>query len=89
FERLEGGEYEAKLIKRLGQSAHKILGVVRKARRETRVEPVDRKSKDVLVLFEADARDLKDGDLVVAQVGAADRRYGPKRGKVLEVVGGA
>ncbi|MBQ1540988.1 MAG: ribonuclease R [Caulobacteraceae bacterium] len=87
FERLEGGEYEAKLIKRLGQSAHKILGVVRKARRETRVEPVDRKSKDVLVLFEADARDLKDGDLVVAQVGAADRRYGPKRGKVLEVVG--
>lgn len=87
FERLEGGEYEARLIKRLGQSAHKILGVIRKARREIRVEPVDRKSKDVLVLFEADAKDLKDGDLVLAQVGVADRRYGPKRGKVLEVVG--
>ena len=40
--RLEDGELEARLIKRLGQSAHSILGVVRKARREIRVEPVDR-----------------------------------------------
>ena len=78
---------EAKVIKRLGQSAHKILGVIRKARREVRVEPVDRRTKESLILFEADARDLKDGDLVLAQVGTADRRFGPKRGKVLEVVG--
>ena len=87
FEPVEGGAFEAKLIKRLGQSAHKILGVIRKSRRETRVEPVDRKTKESLLLFEAEARDLKDGDLVVAQVGVADRHHGPKRGKVLEVVG--
>ncbi len=87
FERLASGELEAKVIKRLGQSAHKVLGVVRKSRREIRVEPVDRKSRDSLILFEADARDLKDGDLVLAQVGVADRHHGPKRGKVLEVVG--
>ncbi|MFI4974800.1 MAG: ribonuclease R [Caulobacterales bacterium] len=88
FERLETGEVEARLIKRLGQSAHRILGVVRKARREVRVEPVDRRSKESLILSEPEARDLRDGDLVLAQVGgAAERRYGPKRGKVLEVVG--
>ena len=88
FERLESGEVEARLIKRLGQSAHRILGVVRKARRETRVEPVDRRTKGALLLAEFEARELKDGDLVLAQVGgAAERRYGPKRGKVLEVVG--
>jgi ribonuclease R len=88
FERLESGEVEARLIKRLGQSAHRILGVVRKARREARVEPVDRRSKESLLLVEAEARDLADGDLVLAQVaGSAERRYGPKRGKVLEVVG--
>jgi ribonuclease R len=87
FVRLESGELEARLIKRLGQSAHRVLGVVRKARREIRVEPVDRRSKDSLVLAEHDARDLRDGDLVVAQVGPAERRYGPHRGKVLEVVG--
>jgi len=88
LETLEGGEREARLIKRLGQSAHRVLGVIRKARRETRVEPVDRRSRDSLLLLEAEARDLRDGDLVLAQVGgAAERPYGPKRGKVLEVVG--
>jgi ribonuclease R len=88
FERMENGETEARLIKRLGQSAHRILGVVRKARREVRIEPVDRRSKESLLIPEVDGRDLRDGDLVLAQVGgAADRRYGPKRGKVLEVVG--
>ena len=87
FERLENGETEARLIKRLGQSAHKVLGVIRKHRREIRVEPVDRKSKESLLLNEQEAKDLKDGDLVLAQVGTASGRYGPKFGKVLEVVG--
>ena len=41
----EGAEVEAKLIKKLGASAHKVLGVVRKARREVRIEPVDRKQR--------------------------------------------
>jgi len=86
FERIEGGEVEARLIKRLGQSAHRILGVVRKHRREVRVEPVDRRSKESLVLTEPG--DLREGDLVLAQVsGPSIQRYGPKRGKVLEVVG--
>jgi ribonuclease R len=88
FEALEGGDVEARLIKRLGQSAHRILGVVRKARREVRIEPVDRRSKESLLIPEVEGRDLRDGDLVLAQIGgSAERRYGPKRGKVLEVVG--
>ncbi len=87
FERLESGETEARLIKKLGQSAHRILGVIRKGSREVRVEPVDRKSKDTLVLDYAEGKDLRDGDLVLAQIGTAGPRYGPKRGKVLEVVG--
>ena len=38
-----------------------------------------------LLLCRAEAADLNDGDLVLAQVGGGpDRRYGPKRGKVLE-----
>jgi ribonuclease R len=88
FEALETGETEARLIKRLGQSAHRILGVVRRARREIRVEPVDRRSKESLLLSEAEGESLSDGDLVIAQVGgSADRPHGPRRGKVLEVVG--
>ncbi len=88
FERLETGEVEARLIKRLGQSAHRVLGVIRKSRHEVRVEPVDRRSKDSLLLTDRDGADLRDGDLVLAQVGGtADRPHGPRRGKVLEVVG--
>ena len=40
FDRLETGEIEARIIKRLGQSAHRILGVIRKSNREVRVEPL-------------------------------------------------
>jgi ribonuclease R len=91
FEKLENGETEARIIKRLGQSAHRILGVIRKSRGEIRVEPVDRKTRETLLLNEPAARDLKDGDLVLAQVATAGREvgrhYGPKHGKLLEVVG--
>jgi ribonuclease R len=88
FERLEDGGYEARLIKRLGQSAHKVLGVVRKGRREARVDPVDRRSKENVHLSGEAAAALRDGDLVVVQVAsAAHHGYGSKPGKVLEVVG--
>jgi len=85
FVTLENGETEARLIKRLGQSAHRILGVVRKARREVRVEPVDRRSKETLLLPAGE--DVRDGDLVIAQVEPHGPRYGPKHGKLLEIVG--
>ena len=89
FERNEAGEPEARLIKRLGEGAKRVLGVVRKARREVRLEPVDRKVKTTLLLHGPEAEALKDGDLVLAQAasGEGDRRHGPARGKVLEVVG--
>ena len=88
FERQEDGEIEAKLIKRLGQSAHKVLGVVRKSHREVRVEPVDRKSRETVVLHGPEAANLRDGDLVLAQVSPEPHRaHGPKPGRLLEVVG--
>ncbi len=90
FERAEDGAYEARLIKKLGQSAHRLLGVVRKHRREVRVEPVDRRSKESLILDWSEGEGLNDGDLVLATLevgGGRERAYGPKRGKVLEVLG--
>jgi ribonuclease R len=87
YERLEGGDLEARLIKRLGQSAHRVLGVVRKGRGEARVEPVDRKVKDSLILITGDAAKVREGDLVLAEPMGQGRRYGPKPAKVIEVVG--
>ncbi len=88
LERLETGVLEAKLIKKLGQSAHRILGVVRKSKGEARVEPVDRRVKESLILLAEDAKGARDGDLVLVQpMGQPGRRYGPKPAKVLETVG--
>ena len=80
--------YEARLIKRLGQSAHRILGVVRKSGRDVRLEPVDRRTKESLLLSPNEARELSDGDLVLAQITSGDtHRHGPKLGRVVELVG--
>jgi ribonuclease R len=88
YGRLETGEVEATLIKRLGQSAHRVLGVVRKGRGEARIEPVDRKVKDSLILIHDDAAKVREGDLVLASpMGSPGRRYGPKPAKVIEIVG--
>ena len=87
FVKLESGEHEARLIKSLGAGAQRVLGVIRKSRHEVRVEPVDRRSKDSLLLTDPKAHELRDGDLVLAQATAAETRFGPKRGKLLEVIG--
>src|ERR1700712_1908549 len=87
FVKLESGEHEARLIKSLGAGAQRILGVIRKARREVRVEPVDRRSKDSLLLTDPAAQELRDGDLVLAQATTAETRFGPQRGKLLGVIG--
>jgi ribonuclease R len=88
FERSDDGALEARLVKRLGQSAHRVLGVVRKGRGEIRIEPVDRRSRESLLVTPGEGRDLSEGDLVLVQVDPArSRPYGPKSGRVLETVG--
>lgn len=84
----QGAEgWEARLVKRLDAGTNRVLGVIRKSARETRVEPVDKRSKDVLLIPSAVAGDLRDGDLVRASIEKSDHRHGPKRGKILETIG--
>jgi ribonuclease R len=86
FERGADG-WEARLVKKLDAGTNRVLGVIRKSNRETRVEPVDRRSKDVLIIPQLLAEDLRDGDLVLAAIEKSEQRYGPKRGKILEKIG--
>lgn len=79
--------WEARLVKKLDAERNRVLGVIRKSNREVRVEPVDRRSKDVLLVPHAQAEGLKDGDLVLAAIEKGAQRYGPKRGKILETIG--
>jgi ribonuclease R len=65
---IELGLYEARVIKRLGQSAHRILGVYRRLENgDGRVEPVDRKSRFELVVLKADSKDARNGELVLVE----------------------
>ncbi len=87
FEPDESGERIAILIKALGPAQERLLGVVRKSNKETRLEPVDRKVKEAYLLIDAPAN-LRDGDLVTAQAASSGaKRYGPKLARVLEVLG--
>jgi ribonuclease R len=79
--------WEARLVKKLDTATNRVLGVIRKSARETRVEPVDKRSKDVLIVPHPQAEGLRDGDLVLATIERGEHRYGPKRGKVLETIG--
>ena len=79
--------WEARLVKKLDTATNRVLGVIRKSARETRVEPVDKRSKDVLIVPHSQAESLRDGDLVLAAIEKGEHHYGPKRGKVLETIG--
>jgi len=86
FSQGENG-WEARVIKVLDTDTNRVLGVIRKSNKEVRVEPVDRRSKDVLLVPPAQGVDLRDGDLVLAAIEKGEQRYGPKRGKILETIG--
>jgi ribonuclease R len=82
-----GGEATAQVVKRLGQSAHRILGVFRANPYGGRVEPADRKAKQDLLVERHQAGDAQDGDLVVCELATGGRTSGPKRAIIREVIG--
>lgn len=91
----DDGEFVARIVKRLGQSAHRILGVYRTNKDPRnkfgggRVEPADRKARHDLIIEANNVGDAKDGDLVFAElrVSTRDRAHGPKMGSIKEVIG--
>ncbi|MEZ6022342.1 MAG: hypothetical protein R3C16_02770 [Hyphomonadaceae bacterium] len=76
----EDGAYEARVVKRLGQSAHRILGVFREMKDERgrkfgggRVEPADRKARHDIVIEAQNVGEAKNGDLVFVEIDARQR----------------
>lgn len=80
------GSYEAAILKTLGQSASRLLCVLRKGIGGPRLVPVDRRSKNELLLARGEADKARDGDLVVVRL-SSERRYGLKTAVIDEVVG--
>ena len=81
-----GDGYEARVIKRLGASAHKALGVFRKQGKQGRIEPVDRKAKQEFAVMEGDTGGAVDGELVLAET-LPGRALGLPRARIRERLG--
>jgi ribonuclease R len=81
------GAYEARIVKRLGASAHRALGVVKiQPGQLPRVEPVDRKTRYAFTLDQDSLAGLRDGDLVVVEP-KAGRGFGGPRAQIVERFG--
>lgn len=78
------GHYEARIIKRLGASAHRALGVLKiPAGQLPRVEPVDRKSRHAFMVDRNSIAGIRDGDLVTVEPDARRGAGGP-RARIVE-----
>lgn len=79
----EDGSYEGRTIRRIGQSAERILGIYHLVEGQGRLKSTNRKSKGDYFIARGDSLDAQDGDLVRAEV-LPGRRSGMRLAKVLE-----
>ncbi len=86
--RPEGKAYTAQIIRRLGATPNRAVGVFRKLGRNGRVEPVDRKARHEYFIPEGDIAGARDGEIVVLEA-TRDRTMGLPRGRIIERVGKA
>ncbi|MBY8975289.1 ribonuclease R [Rhodobacteraceae bacterium NNCM2] len=78
--------YEARLIKKLGQSAPRILGIFREGRDGDRIVPVSKKADREWLVPRGASEGARDGELVEAEK-IAGPRMGLPRAKVTERLG--
>ena len=78
--------YEARIIKRLGASVHKVLGVYRHGAKEGRIVPIDRKTKFEFMVAPNDRGGASANELVLAEP-LSGRSSGLPRARVIERLG--
>jgi ribonuclease R len=78
--------YEARIIKRLGASVHKVLGVFHQSERGGRVAPIDRKSKYEFVVDSRDRAGAQSNELVLCEP-LSGRASGLPRARIVERLG--
>ena len=78
--------FEARVIKRLGASAHRVLGVVHIGPSGTRIAPIDRKSRTEFTVEARDRAGAANNELVLAEP-IAGRASGLPRARVVERLG--
>lgn len=89
----EAYPYEARVIRRIGRGAERILGLYRANRKGPkglgkggRLVPVDKKSRNELEIAPEDVGDAEDGNLVLAET-IPGKRFGLAHARIREVFG--
>ena len=82
---VDGSAFEARVIKLLEKKQVAVLGVVRDLPQGKRIEPVDRKQREMILDADPTGK-AKEGDLVSVTL-AGSGRYGPARARIVEVIG--
>ncbi len=78
--------YEARVIKRLGASAHRVLGVYHAGARDGRIAPIDRKTRYEFIVDARDIGGAASNELVLAEP-LAGRAQGLPRARIVERLG--
>jgi ribonuclease R len=80
-------EYEARLIRRIGQAAHRILGIFRKSAEGGRVVPIDKGADKEWIVPPGATEGAKDGELVEAQQSGPKARMGLPKATIIARLG--
>lgn len=83
----EGLDYEARLIRRIGQAAHRILGIFRKSAEGGRVMPIDKGADKEWMVPAGATEGAKDGELVEAQQTGPKARMGLPKARIVARLG--
>jgi ribonuclease R len=79
--------YEARIVKRLGASVHRVLGVFREGPgRDGRIVPIDRKTRHEFIVDSRDRAGAQPHELVLAEP-LAGRASGSPRARIVERLG--
>ncbi|MEP4195451.1 MAG: ribonuclease R [Aliishimia sp.] len=86
---VSGGEinYEARLIRRVGSTERKIVGIFRKRSEGGRILPIDKGSDKEWQVLEGLTGDAKDGELVEAEQAGPKGRLGLPRARIVARLG--
>ena len=82
----EDHDYIARMIRRIGEAKHKIVGIFRKTAEGGRILPIDKGAGNEWRVREADAQGAQDGELVEAEQ-SGPRRLGLPQARITDRLG--
>ncbi|RWR33389.1 ribonuclease R [Sinirhodobacter populi] len=83
----QGYDYEARLIRVIGQAAQKIVGIFRKTAEGGRIAPIDKGDSKEWLVPPGATLDARDGELVEAEQSGPKARLGLPRARVIQRIG--